>query len=195
METMTRQSFVGTAALAVILIGLPAYLRTAQTAPPSVGDARQEDAVGLRIMFGEQCIQPKTWDGEIALDRGSVTRLSGVFFEQKDEVIGANRWKCTSRATNYMDSRSPRGYDPVHTKPWELIPNGIVATVAAAADARVEIKTVSGDFSFTLNQLKLGRPLAFLDGEASVERLPPAVTLTKQPGENDYPSLAVNSRG
>ena len=28
-----------------------------------------------------------------------------------------------------------------------------------------------------------------------MERLPPTVTLTKQPGENDYPSLAVDSRG
>ena len=63
---------------------------------------------------------------------------------QAGAILGLNRWKCTSRATNYMDSRSPRGYDPVHTKPWELIPNGIVATVQAPADARVEVKTASG---------------------------------------------------
>ncbi len=64
------------------------------------------------------------------LDRGSVAKLSGVFFEQNDAITGANRWKLTSRATNYMDSTSPRGYDPVHTKPWELIPNGIVAILS-----------------------------------------------------------------
>ena len=114
MESMPRQTLVGwppSAALAIV----PAYLRTAQTVPPSIGDARQEDAVALRILFGEQRIHPKTWDGEIAIDRGSVVRLTGVFFEHKDEITGTRAWKFTSRATNYMDSRSPRGYDPVHT--------------------------------------------------------------------------------
>jgi len=192
---MTRQSWVWISVGAVALVALPAYLKTAQTAPPAIGDVRQEDALALRMMFGEQRIHPKTWDGEIALDRGTVERLTGVFFEHNDELVGKTGWKFTSRATNYMDSRSPRGYDPVHTKPWELIPNGIVATVMAPADARVSVKTAGGDFSFTLNQLKLGHPLPFLDGEVSVERLPPTVALTTQTGDNDYPSLAVDSRG
>ncbi|HZT28906.1 MAG TPA: hypothetical protein VFA33_03415 [Bryobacteraceae bacterium] len=182
-------------AVAVVLLALPAYLRTAQTAPAPVGDAHQESAVALRILFGVQRIGPKTWDGEMTVDRGAILRLSGVYFEHADAIIGPNRWKCTSRATTYADSRSPRGYDPVHTHPWELIPNGIVATVEAPAGARVQVSTVSGNFSFTLDQLSLGQPLAFLEGDVTVERLPPTVTLTLQPGENDYPALAVDARG
>jgi hypothetical protein len=180
---------------AIALLVVPAYLRTAQTAPVPVGDAKQEDAVALRVMFGVQRIQPKTWDGEMTVDRGKILRLKGIYFEHEDAIVGAGGWKCTSRATVYMDSRSTRGYDPVHTKPWELIPNGIVATVQAAADARVEVKTASGNFNFTMNQLSLGHPMAFLDGDASVERLPPTVTLTLQAGENDYPALATDSSG
>ena len=177
------------------LLALPAYLRTAQTASVPIADAKQESAVSIRIMFGRLKIRPKTWDGEITLDRGSVERLTGVFFEHEDAIVGANGWKLTSRATAYMDSRSPRGYDPVHTKPWELIPNGVVATIAAPADARVSVKTVAGEFSFTLNQLALGAPLSFLDGDASVERVPPTLRLTMQAGENDYPALTTDSRG
>jgi hypothetical protein len=177
------------------LLVLAGWLRTAQIAPTPVGDARQENAVPLRILFGVQRIHPKTWDGEIALDRGSVIRLNGVYFEHEDALTGPRSWKLTSRATNYMDSRSPRGYDPVHTKPWELIPNGIVATLDAPADVRVTIHTVSGDFSFALRELAMGSPKTFLEGEVSVERLPPTVALTLQPGENDYPSLTVDSRG
>jgi hypothetical protein len=192
---MSKPSLLAVIAAGIALIALPAYLRTAQIAPTPVADAHQEDAVTLRIMFGVQRIHPKTWDGEIALNRGSVLRLAGVFFEHHDEIVGNNRWKCTSRATNYMDSTSPRGYDPVHTKPWELIPNGIVAVLQAPAEARVELKTASGNFAFTLDQVALGRPLQFLDGEVSVERLPPTVVLTTQPGENDYPALAADSRG
>src|SRR6266498_3716485 len=154
---------------AVALLTVPAYLRTAQTAPVPIGNAQQESAVVLRVMFGVQRNHPKTWDGEMTLDRGSITRLSGVYFEHDDAILGPSRWKCTSRATNYMDSRSPRGYDPVHTKPWELIPNRVAATIQAPADARVEVKTASGNFSFTVNQLKLGAALPFLDGDATVE--------------------------
>src|SRR5580692_10865638 len=160
---------------AIALLVVPAYLRTAQTAPVPVGDAKQEDAVALRVMFGVQRIQPKTWDGEMTVDRGKILRLKGIYFEHEDAIVGAGGWKLTSRATVYMDSRSTRGYDPVHTKPWDLIPNGIVATAQAPADAKVDITTVSGNFSFSLDQLKLGHPLPFLDGDASVERLPPTV--------------------
>jgi hypothetical protein len=155
----------------------------------------QEDGVALRVMFGVQRIHPKTWDGEMTLDRGKILRLKGVYFEHDDAIRGSSGWKLTSRASVYMDSRSTRGYDPVHTKPWELIPNGVVATVQAAPDARVEVKTASGNFAFRINQLSLGAKMAFLDGDASVELLPPTSTLTVQPGENDYPALATDSNG
>ena len=181
--------------IAAVLLGVPAYLRTAQTGPAPVGDSKQESAIALRIMFGVQRIRPKTWDGEMTLDRGTILRLSGIYFEHEDAVIGTNRWKMTSRATTYGDSRTPRGYDPVHTHLWELIPNGVVATVQVPGDARVDVKTVSGNFSFSISQLSLGKTLNFLDGDATVERLPPTVALTLQPGENDYPALAVDSRG
>jgi hypothetical protein len=179
----------------VAFLALPVYLKTAQTAAIPIGDTKLEAAVSIRLMFGLQKIRPMTWDGQLTLDRGSILQLNGVFFEHEDVISGANGWKFTSRATAYMDSKSPRGYDPVHTKPWELIPNGIVASLHAPADARVEVKTVSGNFSFTLNQLVLGAPLSFLDGEVSAERLPPTVTLTRQPGENDYPALTTDSQG
>ncbi len=192
---MSKQTFLAIVAGGLALVALPVYLRTAQIAPTPVADARQEDAITLRVMFGVQRIRPKTWDGGMTINRGSIVRLTGVFFEKEDALTGNNGWTMTSRATNYMDSSSPRGYDPVHTKPWELIPNGIVAVLQAPSEARVEVKTASGNFAFTLDQVTLGHPLQFLDGEVSVERLPTTVVLTTQPGENDYPSLAADSRG
>src|SRR5436305_1957060 len=151
------------------MLGLPAYLRTAQTSPVPIGDAKQEGAIALRLMFGLQRIHPKTWNGEMTVDRGGILHINGLYFEHVDSIVSSNGWKFTSRATNYMDSRSIRGYDPVHTKPWELIPNGVVATIAAPPDARVSVKTAGGDFSFKLDQLKLGHPLTFLNEEVSVE--------------------------
>ncbi|MEO7143522.1 MAG: hypothetical protein ABI165_08470 [Bryobacteraceae bacterium] len=180
---------------AAAMLAIPAFLKTAHTAPGPVADAKQEDAVALRILFGVERWGPKTCDGELTLDRGEVVRMTGVYFEHEDAIIGSNRWKCTSRPTTYADSRTPRGYDPVHSKDWDLIPNGIVATLQAPADARVQIKSALGNFSFALNDLALGKPLTFLNGDATVERLPPTVALTLQPGENDYPALTVDAHG
>src|SRR5689334_19493618 len=120
---MPTKSTLWVLAAAIALLVVPTYLRTAQTTSVPVPDAKQEDAVALRIMFGVQRIQPKTWDGELNVDRGKILRLKGIYFEHADAIVGTSGWKCTSRATVYMDSRSTRGYDPVHTKPWELIPN------------------------------------------------------------------------
>jgi hypothetical protein len=89
---------------AIALLVVPAYLRTAQTAPVPVADAKQEDAVALRLMFGVQRIQPKTWDGEMTVDRGKILRLKGLYFEHEDAIVGSTGWKCTSRATVYTPS-------------------------------------------------------------------------------------------
>src|ERR1035438_3379775 len=99
MSTMSKSSILATIAAGLALMALPTYLRTAQLASAPLADAHQEDAVTLRIMFGVQRIHPKTWDGEIALSRGSVVRLTGVFFEQKDAIVGKAGWTLTSRAT------------------------------------------------------------------------------------------------
>src|SRR5579885_2600673 len=109
-------------AVAVVLLALPAYLRTAQTAPAPVGDAHQESAVALRILFGVQRIGPKTWDGEMTVDRGAILRLSGVYFEHADAIIGPNRWKCTSRAPTSADSRPPPDTTPCTPIPGSSSP-------------------------------------------------------------------------
>ncbi len=160
-----------------------------------MADLRTEQAVTIRVMFGVQRHHPKTWDGEIQVARGTVQQLSGVYFELKDAILGPNSWKCTSRATNYMNSMSPRGYDPVHTRPYELMPNGIVAVLQAPADAKVDVTTASGNFSFTLSQAMFGKRISFLDADVTVERIPNSILLTQQPGEKDYVALTTDSRG
>ncbi|MBI1897877.1 MAG: hypothetical protein HYS04_15305 [Acidobacteria bacterium] len=180
---------------AACLLALPLYLRTAQMAPVPIGDAKEEGAMAVRLMFGVKTTRPMTWDGQLRLDRGRVLRSAGVYFEGEDAITGPGSWSLTSRATRYADSRTPRGYDPVHTSPWELIPNGIVAVLEAPREARVEVNTASGNFGFELKQLGLGRPLSFLNGEVTAELLPPTVELTLQEGYNDYPALALDARG
>ncbi|MCP5109512.1 MAG: hypothetical protein GY953_01615, partial [bacterium] len=147
--------------------------------PPA---ASGENLVSVRLLFGLKRLTPTRWDGEIRVSTGRVLKITGVHFEGRDAVQGANRWLLTTRVTRYGDSTTPRGYDPVHTRPYAMIPNGVVATLDAPPDATVNVETEAGRFSFRLEQLRLGRPVQFLDGEASAERLPPTRGLTSQAG-------------
>ena len=87
---MLKKSYIWTASIGSTLVLLTGWLHTAQIAPTPIGDARQETTVALRILFGVQRIHPKTWDGDIALDRGSLLRLNGVYFEHDDAIKGTN---------------------------------------------------------------------------------------------------------
>ncbi len=151
--------------------------------------------VAIRLMFGMDKLTPERWDGTIAVTPGRVLSLSGVHFEGRDRIVSPNEWLLTNRVTRYTDSTMPRGYDPVHTRPFAMIPNGVVATLEATEDARVDVETVMGSFSFSLSELPFGRSKTFLDGVALVERTAPTVELTSGDTYNDYAALAAGRDG
>src|SRR5438094_8893773 len=62
-DIVTNKSLFWLLGSAMAFLALPAYLRTAQTAPVPIGDAKQENAVALRVLFGLQSIHPKTLAG------------------------------------------------------------------------------------------------------------------------------------
>ncbi len=157
--------------------------------------ASNESAVTVRLMFGTDRYTPRRWDGSIHLSTGRVTGLGGVHFEGRDRITGNDSWLLTNRVTRYADSTTPRGYDPVHTRQFAMIPNGVVATLDAPETARVGVRTVQGEFSFEIQDLAFGRPLEFLDGTASAERIPTTIDLTEGPVYNDYAVLATDSSG
>ncbi len=152
-------------------------------------------ATGVRLMFGVRARQPGVWDGEATVTGGRLWSTTGVHFEDSDAILGPGRWRCATRQSKYGDSRTPRGPDPVHTQLSQLIPNGVALVVDGPGSTRVEVKTRGGSFAFRLEELVLGRPLSFLEGEATAERLPPALALTRESGESDYPALAVTRNG
>jgi len=154
-----------------------------------------DTAVAVRVLFGVRAQRAAVWDGEVLAEGARVLQTTGVHFEGEDAVLGPGRWRLSTRETRYGDSRTARGPDPVNTRLSQLIPNGVVLVLDGAASARVEVKTKGGNFGFRLEELVLGWPLAFLDGEATAERLPPSITLTRQAGENDYPALAMTKGG
>ena len=180
--------------LAAALCLLPfAFPSAPQAASPP--EHIPESALAVRLMLGTRQRQAAVWDGEVTLSQGRILRTTGVHFEEQDAVLGPGRWRCSTRETRYGDSLSQRGPDPVHTKLAQLIPNGIVVVLDAPRTARLDVKTAGGSFSFTLEQAAQAGRLAFLQDEATAEWLPPTLALTREAGQNDYPSLAVTRQG
>ena len=129
------------------------------------------------------------------VEAGRVLDLGGVHFEGRDRIAEGSQWLLTNRVTRYADSTTQRGFDPVHTRQFAMIPNGIAGLLDAGPASTVKIATNQGSFSFPLRELRFGRPLDFLSGTAKVERIPPTVDLTSGTTENDYPSLAAAHDG
>ncbi len=177
-------------------------LMLAPAAPGAAAQVPQLAAAGaaappltFRLMFGMDKLTPERWDGSIAVTPGRVLALSGVHFEGRDRIVPPNAWLLTNRVTRYADSTMPRGYDPVHTRPFAMIPNGVVAALDAPEDAAVEIETVMGSFAFKPAEIPFGRSKSFLDGAALVERAPPTVNFTSGESYNDYAALAAAGNG
>ena len=146
-------------------------------------------------MFGLDRFTPQRWDGSIRVTSGSVLGLSGVHFEGRDRISDGNRWLLSNRVTRYADSTTQRGFDPVNTRQFAMIPNGVAGTLQAPENAVVEVTTEQGSFSFPLRELDFGRPLDFLDEVASAERIPTTLDLTSGDTYNDYPVLAADPNG
>lgn len=163
----------------------------AQT-PSLVPEAELASPVSIRLMFGLDRHTPQRWDGAIAVSPGRVVEVGGVHFEGRDQISDRNGWLLTNRVTRYADSTTPRGFDPVHTRQFAMIPNGVAAILDAPETAVVSVETEQGSFSFALRELAFGRPLRFLDGRASAERIPPTFDLTAGASHSDYPALAAD---
>ncbi len=186
-----RAAVLASAGVAAMLLSLQALRSQQGGASPDIPTG----AVAVRLLFGVRALKPGVWDGEVSISQGQALRAVGVHFEEGDAILGPGRWRLSTRETRYGDSRTPHGPDPVTTRFAQLIPNGVVVTLDAPTAARLEVKTAGGSFSFSLDQLALGKPLAFLDGDATAERLPPTIEWTRESGQNDYPALAVTRQG
>ena len=181
--------------LQVSVLGLLPFASAFGQAPSLAVEPAPDPAKSIRLMFGLDRYTPQRWNGTLKVSKGRVVSLAGVHFEGRDRIVDASSWQLTNRVTRYANSTTARGYDPVHTRQFAMIPNGVVATLETPESAIVEVQTDQGSFSFSLEELVFGRPLGFLDGLASAERVPTTADLTVGEAENDYPALTSDGNG
>ncbi|MBI3697714.1 MAG: hypothetical protein HY238_23140, partial [Acidobacteria bacterium] len=132
-----------------------------------------------RILLGLKDKAGRRWDGRLEAPGGQVRAVRGWHFGQQDGVTPPAGWKCATR---------PRLFNPAIAEPPDQTPLP-VGLLVSFDGPRLEVRTANGDFGFAPSQAPATGALLFLDGQASVERVP-AVELQTSPGaELDYPSI------
>jgi hypothetical protein len=179
------------ASLAITLLN-QAPVQPARTPAPV-----EDGTVSLRIIFGQQQMTERNYDGSLAVFQGSVVRLTPFRFFRDDALVGSDSWRLTLKRVPF-ESRSGRPNSLASGGPAQnVVPAGITATLASTTDTtRVTVRTTQGNFEFSLRDLG-ARALDFLDGDVSVERVPSVIKMN-DPGteeQNDYPSFLESRRG
>ena len=179
-------------------LGVPALLlwvvRAGYQAPAS-HPAPTSDAgnvISLRATFGYLRIAPKTYDGSVSVTGGRLVRLEGWRFFQADAVSGESSWKLEIKRVPFENQPDKPNKVAGNSGPTlNVVPAGVVVT-ADASSSSIEFRTAQGTFSVPVREVVWGKHLAYLDGDAVVERVPTAFRVSPDNAEqHDYPSLAV----
>jgi hypothetical protein len=155
----------------------------------------------FRVVLGIDDKKPTDWSGKIEIAGGEVVAIEGWRFEGKDQVDAMTGWTCQTRDYIAFGQRSPvqladgtpRVKEPV--QPW---PNGLTLSLQGNAP-KVSLKLAQGVVKFDAAQVKLGEPVAALNGRVRIERMPRTSLVrpaAKPPTDNavqdDYPAFWVH---
>ena len=154
--------------------------------------AQAENAC-LRIRFGLTDAAPRSWNGSVRVSGGSAAMLRSWRPRKTDRIAGTT-WEIATAAGRKFRYRA---WEPEPSTPVPDYVNaaGLILTVDAEADAKIDISTVNGDFSFRLSEIAGDGILRFLDGGAVVERAAAPEQITSGPAQNDFPDLISDGAG
>ena len=171
----------------VLLVGLAAsaYAQTPLTA---------DGVVSFRVRFGLNDISQTKWDGSITVSNGDLIQLRDWHPRPENSIEAPNKWTLsTHKGLNY--SYPPYLLIPdIGTVEYYWTP-GVILDVKAEAGTRVNIRTEQGRFAFTVRDVPLAQPKAFLNGSAVVERVTPSEKLTGDDYDNDFAAILGSDDG
>ncbi len=184
MKRKSALRWFGMGAVAAGAIAILASLGPQQTHPP-VASRTAPGLTRFRILFGAGDEEPVRWDGAIRVTGGRIDSIE-IWREAPGDSADSTGWKlATARLP-------PQGAAAVKAgRPGPLVENGIlVAAELIDPEAKFEVQTTQGNFSFAASQVGLGEGRRFLDGRANVERVPWTTPITTSLEEQDYPAVA-----
>ncbi|MDQ6704566.1 MAG: hypothetical protein M3Z85_01245, partial [Acidobacteriota bacterium] len=169
-----------------------AFRLGSQTSPANPVSMPQ--SVGFLIGLGIDDRTPKVWDGTVTVSvpvsdarvpaaaiPNAIIDVEGWRFSYGDSTDHRSSWKLS---THYAPGIPP-------TPPNQISENGVTVYVRETSpNYQLQVKTAAGNFSFRGSSVPYGTVATFLNGAATVRRVPGVVQLTKSLDEQDMPALA-----
>lgn len=156
----------------------------------SVGSAEE---VTFRIRFGLTDREPTTWNGSVDVSGGRVVGLRSWRPRGADE-ISPQAWKLETTSGRQFRYRNWEP-EPSFPVPAYLNIPGLILTVDADADARVDLRTTGGNLSFRLSEQPPGRRVTYLDGAVVVERAANYISASSDDFHNGFAAIGAAPDG
>jgi hypothetical protein len=144
------------------------------------------DTTTFRVLLGVGDLEPTVWDGSVKLSSGQVSSIQGWRFAQQDSSDYKSTWKASTR---HIGPPNPAARAAGNLGP--ILENGVlIGATLSNPQARFEIQTPQGSFSFAAQEIPPGESKTYLGGKVSVDRVPSTVQLTTSDEEQDFPAIA-----
>jgi hypothetical protein len=157
------------------------------------------DIAVFRISIGLTDSAEKDWAGRIQVTAGQLVRLDGWRFSPGDQTASSGAFRFRTKIApfeNQLRTNIPYGQtdwnDPNIRR---LIPQGLLARVRGSENTAVRFDVEGAAFEFTLGNAVYHQPLTFLNGNARVERIAEAETLSEPLFADDNPVIALGPSG
>jgi hypothetical protein len=195
MLSIMRQSQCTLVYLAVTLFASTGWAQTQKIVHAGTWDTPPL-ARGFMIQFGAGSDTPTDFSGELSISGGEIHSLQGQLFTKGDQIHSTSKWTTSTISAAFSTGAYPMSRAVRRTDaPKRIFPKSVVAYVSGGDQTRVTVKTVAGEFAFTLGDVDYDKSQQFLDGRALVTAIPAASRRTDREYEDDYPALCQGSDG
>ena len=167
---------------AFLLAGIVLFPQGARTQEISM-----QQSMSFRVLFGVTDSEPTAWDGSVTVNGGQVRSIQGWRFAGEDSTDYRASWKLsTRRLQNRPAQQKKKG-----GAGGPMEDNGVIVTASlTSAQARFDVQTSQGGFSFTAQELPYGETKTALDGRVRIDRVPSSLQITTSAEEQDHPAMA-----
>jgi hypothetical protein len=192
MDSMQRTFRLLFVTAVLIAAALLPYLFSQQPSTPRAGGLG-EDTAAVRIEFGVRDTAPASWDGSATARSGEILSVRN-WRPRPGDSIANNRWSLRSRqGVNFVLRawETERLGDPVRY----LSTPGVIVDVKGTAGTEIAVETARGSFSLKPFDLAAGKPVGFLNGNVTAERVAAAEKLSDEKADGDFPSIVALGQG
>ena len=153
----------------------------------------QAELHSFRIRFGLTDAKPTSWSGSASVSGGRVAGLRSWRPREADRIADSSWELATAPGVRFRY----RNWEP---EPPEPVPHylnvpGLILSVEAENDARVDLETEGGDLSFQLSEQPPGLRRDYLQGAVAVERAANHASVSDPSLHNGFADVAAIGAG